>query len=211
MKKVFIILLTVILIFSMASVVAGAQGDGDTEEINYDSLSNNAASVGATVRLTLEELFKVTLPTEFILNLNDEHDAYVDSEPIVVDVTRLDVGHFISLSVSSENYNHDTSAGGPSWRLVRGSLDNNVFSPDSNAAYLPYRMGLGPSTIHVGKDGNTELNMANANTPAIIASSITSDYSGYHLHVMAAIPTSGSLDSAVYQDTLTFHVKLNTN
>lgn len=204
MKKVFSILLIAVIIFSMTGVVAGESGNSATSNIDYDDIdSNNQATVPATVTLTLEELFTVTLPTSFVLELNDDKNAYADAEPLSVDVIRLDSDHSLEIYVSSVNA--DTS-----WNLLKGSIQNDNFVADNPINVLGYSMGVGTESSHVGETGNTALVPSSSNTLVEIAKNIRSDYSGYYIHVKADIPASGSLESAVYQDQLTFTVKLNT-
>lgn len=204
MKKLFSILLIVVLIFSMTCVVAGETADSATSEIDYDDIDGGSATTSATVTLTLEELFTVTLPTSFVLELNDDKNAYADAEPLSVNVIRLDSGHSLEIYVSSINAQNNE------WRLLKGSIgDNNAFVPDGSGAHLVYLMGIGTETSHVGETGNTAL-VSTGNDLVAIAKDIRTNYNGYYIHAKTNIPASGSIDSAVYQDQLTFTVKLNT-
>ena len=81
MKKVFTVLLSAVLILSMISVVSAA---GTTQAISLEDLTETNTegektdSFDATVSLTLNELFTVTLPASFELTLNDAKNAYTD-------------------------------------------------------------------------------------------------------------------------------------
>lgn len=203
MKKVLMILLSAILVLSMAGVVSAV--DATTQSFTQVDLNGGlSGSKTANVTLTLKELFTVTLPAEFILEPASDGLSYYTKGSLKVDIIRLDQGHTLSISVDSVNYDSNSNF----WNLVlmRESV-NGVLEKVEGGAKLPYSMGFGSENSHVGDDGNTPINKANGD--AYIISETNVDVMDKFIHVKMATPSSGTINSAVYQDQLTFTVTVN--
>ena len=210
MKKVFTVLLSAVLILSMISVVSAA---GTTQAISLEDLTETNTegektdSFDATVSLTLNELFTVTLPASFELTLNDAKNAYTDKQPLSIDVTRLDKGHNIDITVSSPNFGRESIDDEETWTLVQKDVSVG------EAALLPYKMGIGGEDVHIGDTNNDPITMTEYGgsfIAAVVKENVASDATGDYIHVMMSVPGSNLIDSAVYEDTLTFTVTVDT-
>ena len=210
MKKVFTVLLSAVLILSMISVVSAA---GTTQDISLGDLDGTNGegektdSFNAIVSLTLNELFTVTLPASFELTLNDAKTAYTDKQPLSIDIIRLDKDHNIDITVSSTNFGRESIDDKETWTLVQ--KDVSVGEP----ALLPYKMGIGAEDVHIGDGNNDPISMTKSGDSfieAVVKENIESDTTGAYIHIMMSVPGSDLIDSAVYEDTLTFTVTVDT-
>ena len=211
MKKVLMILLSAMLVLSMAGAVSADEipVSSITQEDMVDSDDDNdnivdIGSITSTVILALKEMYTVSIPSQINLLPNSDNSAYVGQANLKVSVIRLDSGHSLELSVSSEN------ATAESWMLT---LVNDEGVPILNAqnqkTTFAYRLGYGTTNQHIDA-GAVEIESEGPNAQSSIRTGITASILDYYIHAKLPMPSNGVYDSGYYQDNLKFTVKVKT-
>lgn len=183
MKKVFTILIALVLLVSMMGAVSGVT-EGDLIDGSY-------TSAGVPVTLTLSQSFEITLPAGFNFVVRDNNNYYADNEPFIVDVHRLNSTAILYVNVSSPNYDRNNNL----WNLTTTSG-----GPD-----ISYWMGVtDKETIHINENTVT-------NQGAIYLSPEKgmSDYFSKFLHVKIPTDPDELEVTGLYTDTLTFTVTID--
>ena len=190
MKKLFVILLSAVLIFSMIGTAYAGSIQGD-DKSNPDKITTSK------VTLTLTDSYTVTVPDSFKLDEVDENedgaiDYYSTVESIKGKVKHIADDSNLVVNVTSNDYSTD---GG--WYLKK--VEGSSYSTDNTNDWFRYYMRVGEhvdgSSINDDGDnlGNNEAVLTiNCNTHTEIT---------VNLHVkLINSPTK----AGVYEDILTF-------
>lgn len=184
-KNVFMILIAAVIVMSMAGGVAA---------VTQDDLVNGDPYVSGhvPVTLTLEQSFTVTLPVAFNF---EEHESgyYSDNEPFSVNVHRLNTTATLYVNVSSTNYYGD----GEMWNLT---------TTTGNVPGISYIMGVTDSDkSHLDNTNSILNNTAIFNSTAPGKAEAVNKY----LHVKIPVPADELDVTGIYNDQLTFTIKID--
>ena len=193
MKKVFVILLTVALVLSMAGSVYGKTIDGS------DTL-NPGKTATSTVTLTLTDSYVVTIPDDFDLDDVDVGgdgtiDYYSTSGIVKGKIKHIAENYDLVVSIETQDYISENG-----WMLKK--LDANGDPSADEDDWYQYYMRAGD---HVEDINEIDLLVTDTNPDVL-----TVPYDMYnektielHVKLVGALPTV----AGKYQDTLTFKVK----
>lgn len=190
MKKVFVILLTVALVLSMA-------GSGYGKTIEGSDTSNPTKTAKSTVTLTLTDSYVVTIPDAFYLDAVDADnngtvDYYAKSQTVRGKIKHINEHHDLVVSIDTEEYL--TEHGWWLKKVEAGSTSN-----DHNEWFEYYMKAGGHVEDTTGSDLVTD---TNPNVLKIPYNTYNEQTSELHVKLVGRLPTV----AGTYEDILTFKV-----
>ena len=206
MKKVLMLLLSAMLVLSMASVVSAADHQITQETLPKTDVDSSPTTemVTSTVKLSVSERYTVNIPTEFIFDYNKELNAHTTSGNIKVDIYHLNHGTELNIYVDEDDV-LSSGAGtyassGTEWHLYKYDESTSSYDYASNVAYV---MKVSTVSGHI-EDPTTDTGLISVGASEPILSRDVTDFTNYlHMRVTGDPATDGA-----YQSKLTFTVKL---
>lgn len=186
MKKVFVILLSSVLVLSMICVGAVA---GD-QRITGDEVAAGNPSKGVEISLSVVDSYVVTIPDDFkLLKTNDyKHHVLATAE-----ITTITPDKNLTVSISSTNF--IGSGVDKGWYLTLEGDESHK---------LKYGVKLGADHI----SGEGDLDLLASGSPII---SIAHGDATVTMHFGLLDNISEALYTGIYLDTVTFNVEITEN
>ena len=201
------ILLSLMLVLSMACSVCAATANYQSEPIDESDLSDFEHGLGSATRdtqvtLALQQSFEILVPDDFSITEDDtESGKYTGLAPVEAQVHLLDAGNTLTVSVSSEQneaYSHDTSTRGNNFWVLK----DNSASPTKELKYII----KAASTTDDHANKNDSSRWLAEGEPIISVSNPTPITKYLHLLVYDTVTTVGT-----FTDTLTFTVTVTSS